>query len=179
MFDPETEKTTEQRRSRMIMLLGAIGALILAAGVVFFTRSTEPPPSPSQAALPGGTQAKLENALRAGNPEFDNYKSKVTLEDEETYAAQNVLGLTQFTVRATLHNRGDRPLTGVEIIGRVYDLQDKVVAQNTGLPIPRARTAPLQPGESMPILVKVDTPSNIREDDVKQVKIELQGLRFQ
>ncbi len=163
----------------MIMALGAIGALILAGVVVFFTRSAQPPPPPAQAALPGGTQAKLENALRAGAPEFDNYKSKVTLEDEETYAAQNIIGLTQFTVRAKLHNRGDRALTGVEIIGRIYDLQDKVVAQNTSLPIPRARAAPLKPGESMSILVKVDTPSNIKEDDVKQVKIELQGLRFQ
>src|ERR1041384_8687213 len=146
MFDPETEKATEQRRSRMIMALGAMGALLRAGLVVFFTRSAQPPPPPAQAALPGGTQAKLENALRAGNPEFDNYKSKVTLENEETYAAQNILGLTQFTVRATLHNRGDRALTGVEFLGRVYDLQDKVVAQNTSLPIPRARSAPLQPG---------------------------------
>ena len=83
------------------MALGAIGALLLAGVVVFFTRST-PPPLPAQAALPGGTQAKLENALRAGNPEFDNYKSKLMLENEETYAAQNIIGLTQFTVHATL-----------------------------------------------------------------------------
>jgi hypothetical protein len=178
MFDPETEKAIEQRRSRLIMGLGAIGALILAGLVVFFTRSSQPP-SPQTAAPLGEPQPKLENAVRAGAPEFDNYKSKVALEDEETFAAQNLVGMTQFTVRAKLTNRGDRALTGVEIIGRVYNLEDKVVAQNTSVPIPRARSQPLQPGESMPILVKVDTPSKIREDDVKQVKIELQGLRFQ
>jgi hypothetical protein len=179
MFDPETEKTTEQRRSRLIMALGAVGAVILAFAFVIFTRSWAPPQPPPQPQTPGGTQLRLENALRAGSPEFDDYKAKVTLEDQEVYAAQNLMGMTQFTVRARLHNRGDRALAGIELVGKVYDLQDKIVAQNTGLPIPRVRSEPLQPGESFPVLIKVDVPSNIKEADVKEVKIELQGLRFQ
>ena len=177
--EPETEKEFEQRRSRLIMVLGGAGALILALLIVFLTRSMQPPPPPPSTGLPGGAQAQLENALRTGVPEFDNYKAKVTLEDKEILASQNLLGMTQFSVRAKLSNRGNRVLTGIELIGRVYNLEDKVVAQNTSLPIPRLRSQPLQPGESMTVLVKVDTPSKIKEADVKDVKMELQGLRFQ
>jgi len=170
MFEPDTEKETEQKRSRLIMAAGALGALVLAGIVVYFTRSVATPSSP---------QLKLENAVRAGSPEFDSYKAKVALEDQEVGASSNLLGMTQFVVRARLHNRGDRTLTGVEVVGKVYDHEGKIVGQNTSVPIPRARPEPLKPGESVPIIVKVDTPSKIKEEDVKEVKIELQGLRFQ
>jgi hypothetical protein len=46
-------------------------------------------------------------------------------------------------------------------------LQDKVVAENVSIPIPKARREPLQPGESIKITVKVDAPAKLTEDQVK------------
>ena len=66
----------------------------------------------------------------------------------------------------------------VEVIGRIYDLQDKVVAENVSIPIPKARREPLQPGESIKITVKVDGSSEVTEDQVKDILIELRGVRF-
>jgi hypothetical protein len=56
---PETEKATEQRRSRIILVLGAMAAAILAVIVMFVARS-KPPAS-----------SELENVYRAGSPEFE------------------------------------------------------------------------------------------------------------
>jgi hypothetical protein len=140
MFESETEQMTEQRRSRMLMILGGIGALALAIVIVFLsrgTRSTTPPP-PSTA-LPGGAQQRLDNALRVGTPEFDAYKAKVTLEPIDKIAASNVLGMTQLALDARLTNQGDRTLSGVEIALRAfsYEEEGKVLAMNYGLPIPQ------------------------------------------
>jgi hypothetical protein len=167
MFDPETERATEQRRSRLILGFGAIGAIALALVIVIFL------------ARPQRQSRELANIRRAGSPEFEAYKDKVTLEDPETLVYPNQLGMNQFAVHARLHNRGQRTLTAVEILGKVYDLRDQVVAQATSVPIPRVRREPLKPGESMPITVRIDTPAKVKEADVKDVKIELQGLRFQ
>ena len=177
MFDPETERATEQRRSRLILMLGAVGALILAGAVVFVTRSQQAPQP--QVTTAEGTLLRLENAVRAGAAEFESYKDKVRLENQEPYVSENMLGMLQWTVRATLRNQGDRALTGVELVGKVYHLDGKVVGQNTSVPIPRARPEPLPPGQSLQVIVKIDTPAKVKEDDVKEVKVELLGLRFQ
>jgi len=166
MFDPETEKATEQRRSRIIMALGALGALVLAIIVMVVARSRSQPAAP-------------DNFRRAGAAEFESYKNRVTLDNQEVVVYPNQLGMNQFVVKAQLNNRGDRALTGVEIIGKVYDQQDKVVAQVISVPIPRVREEPLKPGESMAITVRIDTPAKIKEADVKKVDAELHGLRFQ
>jgi hypothetical protein len=181
MFESETEQMTEQRRSRMLMILGGIGALALAIVIVFLsrgTRSTTPPP-PSTA-LPGGAQQRLDNALRVGTPEFDAYKAKVTLEPIDKIAASNVLGMTQLALDARLTNQGDRTLSGVEIALRAfsYEEEGKVLAMNYGLPIPNKRSE-LKPGESMRITVKVDLPSSISEAQVSDIVPEITGLRFQ
>ena len=171
MFEPgETEKATAQRRSRAILLIGAVGALVLAV-LVILVRQAFHSSTPANAGL--------ENAVRAGAAEFDSYREKVIFEDKEIIVHPNMIGMAQFEVRAKMTNRGDRIISGVEILGKMIDLADRVVAQNVSLPIPRLRREPLAPGESMRISVKVDAPQKVSEADVKDVTLELKGLRFQ
>ncbi len=98
---------------------------------------------------------------------------------QDVMAQQNLMGMVQFTIQAELRNQGDRTLTGIEIVAQAYDLEDKLIAQKIGQPIPRVRPEPLKPGESMRIAIKLDVPSKYKEADVKLVKAELHGLRFQ
>jgi hypothetical protein len=163
---PETEKATEQRRSRIILVLGALVAAILAVIVMFVARSRPP------------ASSELENVQRAGSPEFEAAKGSVGLEVIDKIVHPNMIGMAQYEVQARLTNKGTRPLSAVEVIGRIYDLQDKVIAENVSIPIPRARREPLQPGESIKITVKVDAPAKIAEAEVKDILIELRGLRF-
>jgi hypothetical protein len=167
MFENENIKETEQARSRALLVVGAIGALVLTALIVLLMQSKPP------------SVALTENMVRAGAAEFDSYKGKVELEVIEKVTHPNMIGMFQLEVRATLHNRGDRPLTAVEILGKMLDMDDKVIAQNVSIPIPRVRKEPLKPGESMKISVKVDAPAKITEGEVKDIVVELRGLRFQ
>ncbi len=167
MFDNETDKNTEQARSHALLVVGAIAVLVLTALIVLLARS-----KPESVSV-------VENIVRAGAPEFDSYQDKIELETTDKITYDNWVGMFQIEVKARLHNRGDRPLTAVELLGKMFDMEDRVLAQRVSLPIPRLRKEPLKPGESMNVSVKVDAPGKISEGEVKDVTIELSGLRFQ
>lgn len=181
MFETETEQMVEQRRSRLFLVLGGVGALTLAIVIVVLSKSTHPAsPLVESKRLPGGTQIKLEGALRPGNPEFDDYKNKFTIEETEIYAAQNMVGMTAFTINSRITNRGDRTISGFELTAKALGLDGQtVIAQNTSSPIPIIRTAPLKPGEAVRITMKLDAPSTITEGDISNIVPELSGLIFQ
>jgi hypothetical protein len=158
----------EESRPRALLVAGAIAALVLAILIVALVK-TRP-----------STDQHLENMVRAGSPEFDAYKDKVTLEidPDGKVVYDNWLGMWQLQAKAKLSNTGDRELLGVEVIGKMIDHENKVLAHAVKLPIPRGRQEPLKPGESTNIFVKVDAPPKVTEGEVKDITIELRGLRF-
>lgn len=127
---------------------------------------------------PNNRTATLDNVARSGSADFDAYKSKLEFEYIDKMVYPTVMGLWQLEVKARMHNRGDRPLTGVEVVGKMVDLNDKVIAQATSIPLPRNRTEALKPGESLVFSLKVDAPGKIKEEDVKDIVLEVRGLRF-
>ncbi len=181
MFESETEQMIEQRRSRTLLVWGGIGALALAVVILVLARGMRPAPTlATSEQLPGGPQTRLDSALRAGVPEFDAYKSKITLEDHDKLVYPNLSGMTQLVVNARLTNRGDRTITGIELSLRAmsYAEPGTTLALNYSLPIPRKRSQ-LPPGEAMPVTMKVDLPSNRSEGEVSDLVPEITGLRFQ
>jgi hypothetical protein len=166
MFEPEIDHDAEKARSRPILWICAAAALVLIILFIMLARSKP------------DNRYPLPNVVRAGAPEFDAYKDKVEFEVVDKITHPNMIGMFQLEVRAKLHNRGDRDLTGVEVLGKMLDMNDKTIAQNLSIPIPRVRPQPLKPGESMAFSVKVDAPSKITEDEVKDIVIELRGLQF-
>ncbi|HZF37925.1 MAG TPA: hypothetical protein VE715_03800 [Blastocatellia bacterium] len=158
----------DQHRPRALLVAGAIAALMM--GILIIALVITKPAADRDA----------ENMVRAGSPEFDAYKDKVALEiDRDSRVVyDNWLGMWQLHAKAKLSNLGDRELTGVEVIGKMLDFQDNVISHTVGLPVPRVRQAPLKPGESMTIAIKVDAPQKVTEGEVKDITIELRGLRF-
>jgi hypothetical protein len=167
VFENGNDNGAEQDRSRALLIVGAIAVVVLAA-LITLLAMTKP-----------ASVREAENMVRAGSPEFEAYKDKVELEVTDKVVHPNMIGMWQLEARARLTNRGDRPLKAVEILGKMLDLEDKVIAQAESRPIPRIRQAPLNPGESMNISVKVDAPAKVTEGEVKDILIELRGLRFQ
>lgn len=171
MFENEEDKelTVAKKRSRAILWGGSVVVLLLAGIIVMFakTRPTE--------------MVTLEDALRAGNAEFEAYRSKVEIdikpEDKRTY--DNMIGMFQIEIRANVTNRGDRPITGLELVGKMFNMEDKSISERLSIPIPRARQNPLKPGESMRVSVKIDAPAKVTEAEVKDVTIELRALKLQ
>jgi hypothetical protein len=158
----------ERSSSRPLLAVGAIAGLMLAILIIALalTRST--------------SNREVENMVRAGSPEFNAYKDKVVLEiDRDSRMVHpNMIGMWQLVASAKLTNRGDRELTGVEVIGKMIDLEDKVIAHKITRPLPSDRNGPLKPGESMIVKVTVDAPAKITEFEVKDILMELGGLRF-
>jgi hypothetical protein len=168
MFEePVTEKTLEEKRSRAILWMIAATALVFIAILVLLLR-----------AKPQGDPI-LENVVRAGAAEFDAYKSSLEIEVVDKIVHPNMIGMAQYEIKTRLTNRGGRDLTGIELIGRMIGLDDQVIKEAISLPIPRARTAPLKPGESMNVSVKIDAPAKVTEDMIKDLAVEVRGLRFQ
>ncbi|MEP7338371.1 MAG: hypothetical protein ABI977_11605 [Acidobacteriota bacterium] len=165
----QAEKTVARSRGRAVLFGGTALVLLLAVIIVLFAKSR-----PAESLT-------LEGSARAGDAEFEAYKSKVEIEitpdDKRVYG--NIIGMFQIEVRAKIYNRGDRPITGLEVIGKMLSLDDKLIAQRVSIPIPRARPEPLKPGEFLPVSVKLDAPAKITENDIKDVTIELQALKFQ
>ena len=158
----------EQSRPRAILFAGAVAALLLGVLIVALVR-TKP-----------SIDKESENLIRAGSPEFDSYKNKVMLEidPESRMVYPNMIGMWTLRAKAKLSNMGERELASVEVVARLIDYQDKVIAQAVKLPIPRDKPGPLKPGESLDIPVGVDAPPKVTEGEVKNITIELRGLRF-
>lgn len=163
----ETEKSVERSRSRAILWIGTAGVLLLTAVIVLLAKSR-----PNEAPA-------LDGAVRAGNAEFEAYKNKIGVEVTDKVVHPNMIGMFQIDIKARISNLGDRPVTGLEIVGKMISLDDKVLSRRVSIPIPNARQAPLKPGDSFPVSVKVDAPGKTTEDDVKDVTIEVSALRFQ
>ncbi len=160
----------DRDRSRALLVGGAIAAVVLAVMIT------------ALALMSPGMEKEGEDMLRAGSPEFDAYKGKVVVQvdPDSKMTHPNMIGMWQLAMTATLSNQGDRDLVGVEVVGKMIDLEDKVVANAILRPIPsRKRKEPLKPGESITIKMKVDAPAKITEDQIKDILMELQGLRFQ
>ena|SRR5689334_16494918 len=162
-----TEKTVARSRGRAILWGGTAVVLLLAVIIVWFAKSRPEEP-------PG-----LVGASRAGAADFEAYKDKVEIETTDKIVHPNMIGMFQIEIRAKINNRGDKPITGLEVAGKMFDLEDKVIAERVSVPIPRAQPEPLKPGDSLTVRVKIDAPAKVSESDVKDVTIELQALKFQ
>jgi hypothetical protein len=171
MTEPDIELKVEQNSDRNpirpYIWIGVVAVLLIVA-LIWLVTHLDPESRPNT----------LDNVARAGSADFDAYKDKLEFEYIDKMVYPSMMGLWQLQVRARMHNRGDRPVTGVEVVGKMLDLSDKVIAQATTVPIPRIRREPLNPGESIEFTVKVDAPGKVSEADVKDIVVEVRGLRF-
>lgn len=166
--EPEIDEEDERHRRRAKLLITGIAlfVVLLLAILVRIAFTSRP------------TSNGLPDGIRAGVAEYDNYVAKLVFEEKEIIVHPNLIGMAQYEVQMKMTNRGERTLTGLEMLGRIILHDDKVVAQNVSLPIPRLKRK-LAPGESMRVSVKVDAPGNVSEPEIKDVTAELKGLRFE
>jgi hypothetical protein len=167
MFETEAEQPVEDKK-RANLIVGVLGLLALGLVVAVILVANSKPK----------VQPLLPNAVHAGAADFDNYKGKVELELIETIVHPNMIGLKQYQIKAQLTNRGERAITGVEVTGKMFGMEDQLITQGVSIPIPRTRSEPLKPGESMKFSVKLEPPAKVAESDIKHFTVELRGLQF-
>jgi hypothetical protein len=166
----EPRLVREARPKAKVYLLATIVALVIAGVVVTlyyreWNRVATPPPEP-----------RLENALRAGDQEFEQNRERILVEGLKATQSTRALGDIVMELTATVKNATGRALSGLEMRGAVVDAQSAPVGERTVIIVP-AQQATLKPDESVSVRVLIE---GIKpEADRANLRLETTGLRFE
>src|SRR6266850_6443738 len=118
---------SQEKSPRGIIIAVALVAAVLIGGVfyVLMRKSMRDSPPP-----------RLDNAIRAGSPDFEKYKRLIALDEPEADESPRALGDIVMTLSTTVRNFTGRTITGLEIKGSVVDHDGKPVKENTVIVIP-------------------------------------------
>ena len=142
----------EDKPRRTLIIVVAVIAAVLIGGVFFLLmRQTAAPEAP----------ATLADAIRAGSPEFEQYRAKIALDKPEAMQSTNVLGGFQMDLETTVRNFTGRTIIGLEIRAAILTSQGGVLKDRTIVVIPTKRSE-LEPNKTMFVTVPI---SQIKETD--------------
>ena len=149
---PANHSIPEDKPRRTLTIVVAVIAAVVIGGVFFLLmRQTAAPEAP----------ATLADAVRAGSPEFEQYRAKIALDKPEAMQSPNVLGGFQMDLETTVRNFTGRTITGLEIRAAILNSQGGVLRERTMVFIP-AKRSELEPNKTMFVTVPI---SQIKETD--------------
>ena len=157
-------EATESNRTLIIVV--AVVAAVVIAGVFYVLMR-----------LSGGntTDDTLQGAIRAGSPQFEEYKAMIVLDDPEATEAKRALGDIVMALSTTVRNLTGKTLNGLEIRAAVVDYEGKPVKERTVIAIP-ARQAELSPNKTMGVTIMLE---GMKEADARaNIKMEVVAFKF-
>lgn len=155
----------DDSRRKLIIIVAVIAAIIIALVFYFLMRASGG----------GSVEPTLDNAIRAGSPQFSEFQSKIVVDDVEADEAKRALGDIVMSLHGTVRNFSGRTLNGLEITGAVVNHQGQPVKQRTVVVIP-ARQAELEPNKTMPVQIMLEGMTDT--DDRANIRMEVTGFRF-
>ena len=117
----------------------------------------------------------LQGAIRAGSPQFEQYKPQIVLDDPEATEAKRALGDIVMSLQTTVRNLTGKTLNGLEMRAAVVDYQGQPVKQRTVIVVP-TRQAELAPNKTMQVQVMLEGMSDT--DARANIKMEVTGFKF-
>ncbi len=172
MFELETPTAAPETNSRRTLFLILAATFVVVSAVVGLVMWWEKQGRETAAVK------MSEGMLRAGNPEYDDYLQRegvrlVTLDR----LVVNGEASDRYEYICRIENRGDRPLTGIELRVYLIDMEEKTIVEKLAYPLAAQNLKQLAPGQSItarPTLTGVKTP----ESDVRDFLCVVNGLRF-
>ena len=153
-----------------IVVLAAIitaAIAVLAAGMQYLALT--------QPNLPSYSPPRLEESLRAGNPNFEPLREKVLVEHLVGVEKKHPFNHLVIELTATVTNNTGSPITGMELRGAIADADGSEVRERTVVVIP-ARQTVLEPDEAMNVRVLIE---NVDPDSERgNVSLEVTALRL-
>src|SRR5713101_3576226 len=113
---PAEHSISEDQSPRTIIIVVAVVAAVLIGGVFYLLMRKSMRDSPP---------TRLENAIRAGSPDFEKYKKLIALDDPEADESPRALGDIVMTVYTTARNFTSRTITGLEVRAAVVNHDNK------------------------------------------------------
>lgn len=162
----EDSAAEDRARRRILIPVAAIAVLVIGGVFYLLMRMSSRGPSPPE---------HLEGAIRAGSPEFDQFRSKIFLEQPEAYEATSVLRGLQMTLRTTVRNFTGQTINGLEMCAAVVDHQGQPVKQRSVVVIP-TRQPELAPNKTMPVEITLEGFG--ASDDRANIKMEVTAFKF-
>ncbi|MDX6692438.1 MAG: hypothetical protein QOF02_41 [Blastocatellia bacterium] len=164
----------ERSRNIPFIIAGVIGALLIAALFIFI--KTRPAQAPLGAG--GPPQQRLEGALRAGSPEFEQAKKFIGVDEPEATEGNRVVGDVVMTLTTTARNFTGRTISGLEMRAAVVDLEGKPIKERFVIVVPNnARNIiELEPNKTLPVSVTIE---GFSKSDVRaNIQMEVTGVKF-
>lgn len=158
-------ETSETNRT-LIIVVAIAAAVVIAVFFYVLMRASS-----------GGVvgEPTLQGAIREGSPQFEEYRSKVYLEEPEATEAKRALGDIVMTLTTTVRNLTGKTLNGLEIRAAVVDYEGNPVKQRSVVVIP-TRQPELLPNKPMQVNVMLD---GMKDTDARaNIKMEVVALKF-
>lgn len=166
---PNTEEADSSRKT-IFVVVGLAGALVVALLVYWATRPAPPVQQP-----------RLDNAIRAGSPEFAQLRDRVVVDfipDQDAFESKRAAGDIVMTMRPKIRNFTGRTISGLELRAAVVDLEGKPVRERTLIAIPNGATGAneLEPNKVLEAPIMME---GFKDTDVRaNIKIEVTAVRF-
>src|SRR2546425_13098604 len=164
----------EKSRRKLIVFVAAFAAAFVAPFFYLLLRSSVAPTAPPT----------LASAIRPGSPEWDQYHTRIVLDEPAdcpepgapfcATESKRALGDILMTLRATMRNFSGRATDGLEIRAVVVDHQNQPVRQRTVVVIPVTSRSELLPNKTMPVSITIDGFTD--SDDRANTKMEVTGF---
>ncbi|MGH9941607.1 MAG: hypothetical protein ACRD9R_04510 [Pyrinomonadaceae bacterium] len=162
-YAKQNMEEADASRRKIFIIVALVAALPVAGLIYWATRSS-----------PAGGPPQLENAVRAGSPEWDQTRQKLVVDfsaDNDATEGERALGDVVMTMKPTVRNFSGRTIDALELKATVVDLQNQPV---------REKTAIFQDDlENNKVAQKEITMEGFKKTDVRaNIRIELTGVRF-
>ncbi len=166
MVTSQREVEDLESRRKIIIISAVIAALVIVVLFYFLYQ-----------AMSGDTvQPVLEGAIRPGSPEFEQYRSKIVLDEPEAHEAKRGLGDIWMSLETTARNFTGRTLSGLEVKGAVVDHQGKAIRERTVIVVPGSVVRELGPNDTMPVQVTLEGMTDA--DDRANITMEVVAFKF-
>jgi hypothetical protein len=173
MSTTEQNLNKRERSRNMPFIISAIIGLLLIAGLFAYIK-TRPAPAP----IAGPQQQRLEGALRAGAPGFEQVRQRIGVDNLEATEGGRVVGDIVMTLKAIVRNFTGRTISGLEMRAAVVDLEGKTIKERYVIVVPNAgkNVTELEPNKTLPVSVTIEgfSPSDVRAN----IQMEMTGVKF-
>lgn len=167
MAAPDRRVEASESNRTLIIGVAVVAAIVIAAVFYVLMRVSN---------SGNATADSLQGAIRAGSPQFEEYKSKIILDDPEAQEAKRALGDVWMGLSTVARNLTGKTLNGLEIRAAVVDYEGKPVKERTVVVIPTRQNPELAPSKTMPVSVALD---GMKDTDARaNIKMEVVGFRF-
>ncbi len=153
----------DSSRRKVIIVVALVAAIIIA--VFFYVLM--------RASSSVRVEPTLAGAMRAGSPEFEQYKSKIAVDEPEATEAKRALGDIVMNIQTNVRNFTGRTLTGLEVKGMVVDHQGNPVNQKTVVVIP-TNQAELENNRTIAVGIMLEGMTD--QDDRANIRVEVTGI---